>query len=63
MMDALLLRPFQFPDSRGCRFLDPLRTPNGNGLAADYRDWKDQTRSVQSLVGWEGLERHADRAR
>jgi putative ABC transport system permease protein len=57
MMDALLLRPFQFADYERLVVLweTPLRTSERQQVSpANYRDWKDQTRSVQSLVGWEG---------
>jgi hypothetical protein len=57
MMDALLLRPFQFPDyerilvlreaRRGAAELEPV-------AAADFLDWRRQARSFETLSAWEG---------
>lgn len=57
MMDALLLRPFQFPDYQ--RLVVVWETPKGTSerqavSPANYLDWRKQTSSVQRLVAWEG---------
>jgi putative ABC transport system permease protein len=57
MMDALLLRPFQFPDYQ--RLVVIWETPTGTSerqpvSPANYRDWRSQASSLQTLVAWEG---------
>ena len=57
MMDALLLRPFQFRDYE--RLVVIWETPRGTSerqavSAANYLDWRAYASSVQHLVAWEG---------
>ena len=57
MMDALLLRPYQFPDYQ--RLVVIWETPVGTSdrqsvSPGNYLDWRKQTSSVQQLVAWEG---------
>jgi putative ABC transport system permease protein len=56
MMDALLLRPFQFHDYQ--RLVVLFETPKGTSdrepvAPANYLDWRDEMRSVERLVAWE----------
>lgn len=57
MMDALLLRPFQFPDYQ--RLVVVWEVPNGTSerqqvSPANFLDWRQQTRNFDRLVAWEG---------
>jgi putative ABC transport system permease protein len=57
MMDALLLRPFQFADYE--RLVVIWESPNGTSerqpvSPANYLDWRRQTSRVERLVAWEG---------
>ena len=57
MMDALLLRPFQFPDYEHLVVI--WETPAGsrerqNVAPANYLDWRAGLRSVEGLTAWEG---------
>ena len=57
MMDALLLRPFQFPDYQ--RLVVVWEAPRGTSerqsvSPANYLDWRRQASSVQRLTAWEG---------
>jgi putative ABC transport system permease protein len=57
MMDALLLRPFQFPEYQRLVVLweAPIRTSERQPVSpANYLDWRQQTSTIQSLVAWEG---------
>jgi hypothetical protein len=57
MMDALLLRPFQFPDYERLVVVweAPRRTSERQPVSpANYLDWRRQASSVQPLVAWEG---------
>jgi putative ABC transport system permease protein len=57
MMDAMLLRPFQFPDHE--RLVIIWESPTGSVerqsvAPANYLDWRRQSTAVQQLVAWEG---------
>jgi predicted permease len=57
MMDALLLRPFQFADHE--RLVVIWEAPNGTSdrqavSPANYLDWRQQASHVERLVAWEG---------
>ena len=57
MMDALLLRPFQFADYE--RLVVIWEAPNGTSerqsvSPANYLDWRQQASHVERLVAWEG---------
>jgi putative ABC transport system permease protein len=57
MMDALLLRPFQFPDHQRIAILGELRRGTAERepvAAADFLDWREQARSFETLSAWEG---------
>lgn len=57
MMDALLLRPFQFPGYERLVVIweSPERTPERQPVApANYVAWRQQASSVRQLVAWEG---------
>ena len=57
MMDALLLRPFQFQDSQRLVILREIARGAGEGEAvavANFLDWRDQTRTVERLAAWQG---------
>ena len=57
MMDALLLRPFQFADYERLvvLFETPDRTADREPVApATYLDWRRELRSVERLTSWEG---------
>jgi putative ABC transport system permease protein len=56
MTDALLLRPFQFPDYQ--RLVVLWDTPRGGSdrdtvAPANFLDWRAQARSVEQLVAWQ----------
>jgi hypothetical protein len=56
MMDALLLRPFQFPDYQ--RLVVVWETPRGAAerdtiAPATFLDWRAQVRGIGQLVAWE----------
>jgi putative ABC transport system permease protein len=56
MMDALLLRPFQFPDYQ--RLVVVWETPRGAAerdtiAPATFLDWRTQVRGIEQLVAWE----------
>jgi putative ABC transport system permease protein len=56
MMDALLLRPFQFHDYQ--RLIVVFESPKGTSdrepvSPATYLDWRAEMRSVERLVAWE----------
>ena len=57
MVDALMLRPFQFPGYE--RLVVLWETPSGTTerqsvTPANYHDWRRQVSTVQDLVAWEG---------
>ena len=57
MMDALLLRPFQFQDYQ--RLIVVFESPRGSAdreavAPATYLNWREDMRSVERLVAWEG---------
>ena len=57
MMDAMLLRPFQFPEHE--RLIVVWESPTTTSerqlvSAANYRDWQREATKVQPLVAWEG---------
>jgi putative ABC transport system permease protein len=57
MTDALLLRPFQFPDYQ--RLVVVWETPDMTSerqpvAPANYLDWREQTSTIDGLVAWEG---------
>jgi putative ABC transport system permease protein len=57
MMDALLLRPFQFSDYQrlAVAWEAPIGTSEREPVSpANYLDWRNQTRHLQRLVAWEG---------
>lgn len=57
MMDALLLRPFQFPDYQRIVILGEVRKGAAERepvAAADFLDWRRQARSFDTLSAWEG---------
>jgi putative ABC transport system permease protein len=57
MMDALLLRPFQFPDYQRIVILREVRRGAAERepvAAASFLDWRRQARSVETLSAWEG---------
>ncbi len=57
MMDALLLRPFQFPDYQRIVILRELRRGAAERepvAAANFLDWRGQARSFGTLSAWEG---------
>jgi putative ABC transport system permease protein len=56
MMDALLLRPFQFQDYQ--RLIVVFESPRGSAdrepvAPATYLNWREEMRSVERLVAWE----------
>ena len=56
MMDALLLRPFQFPDYQ--RLVVVWETPRGASerdmiAPATFLDWRRQARNIERLVAWQ----------
>jgi putative ABC transport system permease protein len=56
MMDALLLRPFQFPDYQRIVILREVRRGAAERepvAAADFLDWRRQARSFETLSAWE----------
>jgi putative ABC transport system permease protein len=56
MMDALLLRPFQFPDYDRIVVLRETRKGAAEREAvapANFLDWRDQARSFEQLGAWE----------
>jgi putative ABC transport system permease protein len=57
MMDAMLLRPFQFPDHERLVIIwdSPTATAERQSVApANYLDWRRQATTVQQLTAWEG---------
>jgi len=57
MMDALLFRPFQFPDYQRLIVIweTPTETPERQPVSpANYLDWRRQATTVERLVAWEG---------
>lgn len=57
MMDALVLRPFQFSDYERILVLREARrgaAEHGPVAAADFLDWRRQARSFDILSAWEG---------
>jgi predicted permease len=57
MMDAMLLRPFQFPDHERLVIIwdSPTATAERQPVApANYLDWRRQATTVQPLAAWEG---------
>ena len=57
MMDAMLLRPFQFPEHERLVVIweSPTTTSERQSVSpANYLDWRQQATKVQRLVAWEG---------
>lgn len=56
LLDALLLRPFQFPDYE--RIVILHEAPRGTGerekvAPANFLDWREQSQNVERLAAWE----------
>lgn len=57
VMDAMLLRPFQFPEYQRLVVLweAPTGTSERQGVSpANYLEWRQQTSTIQGLIAWEG---------